>query len=133
MNSTNKCFVENVKQQVKVRKYNVDTEELKYLLRTSKQKSKLSCKEISVILNKPKTLIEHWFRKDNCFAIPDEDIWYQLKDLLQIKTDKFDESITTFVWKDGVYEKAERCYWDYGICPTITCSDEIKVIISSRE
>lgn len=97
MNSTNKCFVENVKQQVKVRKYNVDTEELKYLLRTSKQKSKLSCKEISVILNKPKTLVEHWFRKDNCFAIPDEDIWYQLKDLLQIKTDKFDESITTFV------------------------------------
>ena len=126
--NTNKCFVVNVKQPVKIRKFDVDTDKLKQLLRQQKQQIGLSCKKISEILNKPKTLVEHWFRNDNCFAIPDEDVWFQLKELLQIDTDEFDKSIMTFEYRDGVYEKSERCYMDYGICPTLTCSDEIKII-----
>ena len=128
--NTNKCFVVNVKQPVKIRKFDVDTEKLKQLLKQQKQKIGLSCKKISEILNKPKTLVEHWFRTDNYFAIPDEDIWFQLKDLLEIDNDEFDESIMTFEYREGVYEKSERCYKDNGICPTLTCSDEIKIIVS---
>ena len=116
-----------------MRKFEVDIEKLKNLLRISKQNAKLSCNQISNLLNKTKTLIEHWFRNDSCFAIPDEDVWYELKLLLNITTDEFDESVMTFEYRDGVYEKSERCYWDYGICPTITCSDEIKIIVSNRE
>lgn len=91
----------------------------------------LSNKEIALSLNKPITLVAHWFRNDNCFSIPDEDIWISLKELLNIETDEFDESIMTFELRDGVYEKAERCYYDYGIAPTLTTvnTDE-KIIIT---
>jgi hypothetical protein len=121
-----------VPQTVKVRKYNIDIEKLKQLLRTSKQQSKLSNKQISEKLNKPLTLVEHWFRKDDCFSIPEEDIWIQLKELLLITTKEFDESIMTFEYRDGVYEKAERCYYDYGIAPTLTTvnTDE-KIILTN--
>lgn len=121
-----------VPQTVKVRKYNIDIEKLKQLLRTSKQQSKLSNKQISEKLNKPLTLVEHWFRKDDCFSIPDEDIWIQLKELLLITTKEFDESIMTFEYRDGVYEKSERCYYDYGIAPTLTTvnTDE-KIILTN--
>jgi len=51
-------------------------------------------------LNLPKTKVEHWFRKDNCFAIPEENIWFKLKDFLEIKTDEFDKSITEFEIRD---------------------------------
>ena len=82
--NTNKCFVVNIPQIVTTRKYKVDIDSLKILLRNSKKASKLSCKQISEILNKPVTLVEHWFRTDSCFAIPDDDIWMDLKKILQI-------------------------------------------------
>lgn len=113
---------------VKIRKFDVDIEKLKIILRHHKQKTGLSCKKISETLDKPKTLVEHWFRNDGCFSIPEEDVWFQLKEILKIETDEFDQSITTFEYRDGVYEKAERCYMDYGIAPTLTCSDEVKII-----
>src|SRR5574344_1993270 len=109
-----------IQQKVKVRKYKVDIISLQTLLRASKKKTKLSNKQISESLAYPLTLVEHWFRTDNCFSIPDESIWFKLKELLQIKTDKFDLPIIDFEYKDGVYEKSNRYYFEDGIAPTIT-------------
>jgi hypothetical protein len=44
----------------------------------------------------PQTKVEHWFRLDDSFAIPDEDIQFKLKELLEINTSEFDKSITEF-------------------------------------
>ena len=60
---------------VKVRKYDVDTEKLKQLLCDSRKKNNLSVKQISKIMNLPLTLVQHWFRTDKCFAIPDAEYW----------------------------------------------------------
>lgn len=102
---------------VMVRKYDVDIENLKKVLREHKNYSN---KEIAEKLNVTLTQAEHWFRQDEYFAIPDADIWFKLKNLLNITTDEFDESITTFEVKDGVYDKANRCYHIDGIAPTLT-------------
>ncbi|HHT97480.1 MAG TPA: hypothetical protein GXZ90_06270 [Clostridiales bacterium] len=123
----------DIPQQVKIRKYEIDTESLKVLLRCSKKQSKISNRQIAEKLNKPMTLVEHWFRKDNCFSIPDEDIWYQLKELLSITTTEFDKAITTFEIREGVYEKSNRCYLEEGIAPTITsASADEKIIVKDR-
>lgn len=120
----------DIPQQVKIRRYEVDIDKLKSVLRENKKQSKLSNKHIAETLNKPITLVEHWFRTDNCFSIPDEDIWYQLKDLLHIETEEFDESIMTFETREGVFEKSNRCYFEDGIAPTIiAASADEKIII----
>lgn len=63
-------------------------------------------------------MVEHWFRTDNCFSIPDEDVWYQLKELLNITINDFDES--------------NRCYFEEGIAPTITsASADEKIIVGA--
>lgn len=108
---------EDVIFPVMVRKYDVDVENLKKLLREHKNYSN---KEIAERLNVTLTQVEHWFRQDEYFAIPDADIWFELKNLLNITTNEFDESITTFEVKDGVYDKANRCYHIDGIAPTLT-------------
>lgn len=121
LTSTNKIIREIIPQQVRVRKYEVDIENLKSTLRDNKLKSKLTNKQISEILNQPLTLVEHWFRGDNCFSIPSEDIWFDLKKLLNIQTDEFDKSIMEFEIRDGVFDKANRVYDSNGIAPTLTC------------
>lgn len=123
-----------IPQIVKIRKYSVDIESLKKQLIDAKKRIKITNKQISYLLNKPITLVEHWFRKDNCFSIPDEDVWYQLKELLNINTEEFDKGITEFIYKKGEYEKSERCYLDIGIAPTLTTvnTDE-KIIITDDE
>jgi len=104
--SDNKSYVE-VETEVTVRKYPVDIENLKKCLRSHKM---ISTDVIAEKLNKPKTLVEHWFRQDKCFAIPDADIWYQLKELLNIETTEFDESITTFEIQPGKFDMGNRIY-----------------------
>lgn len=116
----------DIPQPVKIRKYQVDIKGLQELLRNHKN---MSNKQISNELNVKKTTVDHWFRTDNCFSIPDAEIWYKLKELLNIQTDKFDKSIMDFEYKIGVYEKSERCYFIDGLSPTITCSDDIKIIV----
>ena len=116
----------NIPQQVSIRKYAVDTDKLKTCLREHK---KFSNKAIAEKLNKPLTLVEHWFRKDNSFSIPDADIWHELKELLEIQTDEFDLPITEFIEQDGVYEKANRCYMTDGIAPTITSASADEKIV----
>lgn len=125
----------DITQKVKVRKYEVDVEKLKKTLREHKNYTN---QEIANYLEVPATKVEHWFRQDKHFAIPDPEIWFKLKDLLKIDTDEFDKSIMEFEEKDNVYEKFNRCYLDSGIAPTLTHqSRNEKVIVedfyASRE
>lgn len=127
---TNKVIKVEVPQLVRVRKYEVDVESLKEKLREGKANAGLTNKMIAETLNKPLTLVEHWFRKDNSFAIPDPDVWFELKSLLNINTTIFDESITTFIEKEGVYEKSNRMYLEEGVSPTLTCGANEKIIVN---
>lgn len=117
----------NIPQTVSVRKYDIDIKKLKTVLRESK---KITNREIATKLNVPQTKVEHWFRSDSSFSIPDKDVWYDLKKLLNIDTTEFDEAITTFEERDGVYEKSNRCYLDAGISPTITSASADEKIIT---
>ena len=118
-----------IPQIVSVIKFQVNTKSLCELLRKSKAQTGKTNFQISKQLNVPLTTVEHWFRNDKCFAIPDAEIWFKLKELLNITTDDFDKSIMTFEKKVGVYEKSNRVYDPEGIAPTITSTDaDIKII-----
>jgi hypothetical protein len=65
---------------------------------------------MSLELNKPKTLVEHWFRNDTSFAIPSEDIRFELKNILNIDTNEFDKQITEFEIRDSKFDMANRVY-----------------------
>lgn len=119
-------------QLVRVRKYEVDTPKLQSVLKVQKQILKLTIREISNKLGVTKTTVEHWFRTDSCFSIPDKDIWFDLKQLLQIETDEFDQSITEFITKHGVFEKSGRIYDENGLSPTLTTSMNEKILIWNK-
>ena len=125
---SNKIDMVEIPQKVKVRKYEVDIGKLKNVLRSHKN---ISNKLIAESLNKPLTLVEHWFREDDCFSIPDADVWFSLKELLNIETNEFDEAITTFEEKDNIYEKSNRFYYDTGLAPTITSTSANEKIIET--
>lgn len=130
MLSENEIIMIDVPQEVRVRKYEVDISNLQILLRQAKKDQKITNKQIAEQLDIPLTKVEHWFRTDNCFAIPDENLWFDLKELLGITDDSFDKSIMTFEVREGIYEKSNRCYYEEGIAPTLTCAcgDE-KIIV----
>lgn len=119
----------DIPQIVKVRKHDVNIEKLKQTLKNHK---KLNIKEIAKQLDKPITTVEHWFRADDCFSIPDADIWFELKKLLGIKTDEFDLPITEFERREGVFEKSNRYYFDTGLSPTLTSSSADEKIICTK-
>ncbi|MGN4675188.1 DNA cytosine methyltransferase [Bacillus cereus group sp. MYBK225-1] len=110
----------NIEMPVTVRKYEVDIDGLKMLLKESKVNSGKSIKQISDELEAKKTTVEHWFRNDQCFSIPDADIWFRLKKVLNIENNAFDASITEFIEKPNEYEKAGRVYHVDGLAPTLT-------------
>lgn len=118
--NTNKIIRTVIPQQVRIRKFEVNIDELQQILREYKKTSNLTNKQIAENLNQPLTLVEHWFRTDKSFAIPNEDIWFDLKQLLNIDINKFDKSIITFEIRDGVYDKSNRVYDTNGIAPTLT-------------
>ncbi len=128
LEETNKIIKLNIPQIVKLRKYPVDIEKLKTILKDSKKVIGLSNKQISKILHQPLTKVEHWFRSDKCFSIPDSEIWQELKEILNIITNEFDKSITTFIEVEGKFEKANRVYLTNGIAPTITTLDGEKIL-----
>ena len=123
-NTEPKILEHKMHQNVKVRKYDVDIDELKKALKDAKNKIGLTIKEIAHKLSINKTTVEHWFRSDNCFSIPDENIWLDLKKLLDITTDKFDKSIMEFEIKPNEYDMSNRVYGANGISPTLTASGE---------
>ncbi|MGH1008618.1 DNA (cytosine-5-)-methyltransferase [Bacillus cereus] len=122
----------NIEIPVIVRKYEVDIENLKCLLKDSKENIKKSIKQIADELEMKKTTVEHWFRQDKCFSIPDADIWFELKKVLNIDTDNFDECITEFIEKPNEYEKAGRVYHADGIAPTLTRASADEKIIENK-
>lgn len=130
--NSDKLIKVEVPQTVNVRKYEVDIDALQKLLRDAKSKSSFTNKDIAEKLDQSLTTVEHWFRTDECFSIPSPDVWMSLKELLNITTDDFDESITTFEERLGVFEKSNRCYLENGIFPTITCGQNEKIIVSEN-
>lgn len=125
----------DIPQTVKVRKYEVDCERLCNLLREHKKLAGKSNKAIAVSLDVPVTKVEHWFRTDSCFAVPDAEVWEPLKTELAITTTEFDEAITVFEERPGVYEKSERCYFVDGIAPTLTSTSagNEKIIVEGNK
>ena len=116
-----------IPQVVRVRKYTCDIEKFQELLRESKRKSGLTNKDIAKKFNRPQTEVEHWFRTDKYFNVPDAEIWDKLKDFLNIETTEYDAFVTVFEEREGVFEKADRCYDVNGKMSTLmtTQSDNI--------
>lgn len=121
-----------IPQKVRVRKFEVDVEKLKQTLKYHKNKSGYSNKQISEVLGQPKTLVDHWFRYDNSFSIPNEELWMKLKEILKIETDEFDRSIMSFEVRDGIYDKSNRVYDTNGISPTTLARTDNAKIINNR-
>ena len=103
--------------EVTVRKYKVDIPKLQTLLKKHKN---ISNQEIANKLDIKKTTVDHWFRTDSCFSIPDPKDWLPLKELLSINDDSFDESIMTFITKENNYDKSNRIYNGKKPSPTLT-------------
>jgi len=118
--TSTKCEKVEISRPVLKRKHDADISKLKKLLRESRKRSPYSTQDIADHFKLPKTHVEHWFRRDNSFAIPNAQLWFELKDLLEIEDDSFDVFITEFEVIEGVYEKSKRAYLDHGLAPTIT-------------
>ena len=106
--------------KVKVRKHYINKKELATFLREKKQNVGLTNKEIANQCNAPITLVEHWFRLDNSFSIPDAEIWEALKQCLHITEIAYDKAITEFEIKNNVFDMASRIYNINGKHPTLT-------------
>lgn len=117
-----------IPQIVKIRKNEVNKEELQQLLRAHKKRVGLTNNDIASKLNVPLTKVSHWFRTDSYFAIPEDNIWFNLKELLQIDTKEFDNSIMEFEYKEGTFEQTQRYYSTDGLSPTITTLGDINII-----
>ena len=117
-----KCEQVEIARPVVKRKHDCDIGELKKTLRDARKKSGYTMNEIADHFGLPKTHVEHWFRRDNSFAIPNAEYWYELKEYLDIQTNGFDAFVTEFEVLDGVYEKNKRAYLEHGLAPTITSS-----------
>lgn len=88
-------YVRKDAKPTKKRVYDVDKTKLRLLLR--KHKGNYSLNDISMALKVSKCCVDHWFASNDAkFTIPYADKWYELKKLLNIETNEFDESITTF-------------------------------------
>jgi len=120
-------------EEVKVRKHEVNISGLQHLLREMKKESGKTNKQIAEETNMPVTKAEHWFRTDSSFAIPGDNIWLKLKEVLGIKTDVFDKEVMEFEYRDGVYETKQRVYSENGKSPTITASNTEQYIETKKE
>ena len=85
-------------EQVKIRKHEVDIVGLQQCILSHYDKCGMSKKEIAEVLNDKYSTVEHYFRNlgSEYFAIPSDEHWPQLKEILDIKTDKYDKSIMEF-------------------------------------
>ena len=99
-------------EKVKVRKHEVDIPKLQKCILDHFDKSSLNKKEIAKKLKDKYSTVEHYFRKvgSDFFAIPSEEHWPKLKEILGITTNEFDKSIMEFEIRDGVYESTQRVY-----------------------
>lgn len=117
----------DIPEIVKIRKHDCDIVEFQKFLKSHKN---MPIKKIAQELNLKKTEVEHWFRSDKYFSIPNSDKWYELKKLLKIECNLFDAFVMEFIEKYGVHEQSNRVYDINGISPTITSTNaDIKIII----
>ena len=113
----NKILMSKSDFKVKVRKNYIDKKELAFFLRSYKTKT---ISEISNFCNAPKTMVEHWFRMDSSFSIPDAEYWFKLKEFLKIEDCKYDKAVTEFELKNNSFDMAKRIYHIDGKHPTLT-------------
>lgn len=113
----NKILMSKSDFKVKVRKNYIDKKELALFLRSYKTKT---ISEISNFCNAPKTMVEHWFRMDSSFSIPDAEYWFKLKEFLKIEDCKYDKAVTEFELKNNSFDMAKRIYHIDGKHPTLT-------------
>lgn len=116
-------------EKVKVRKHKVDIKSLQHWLKIYKNNSKKTIKQIALECEVPVTKVEHWFRTDNSFSIPSEDIWYKLKKVISFDISTFDKCITEFEIRDGKFDMADRVYNPNFKAPTVVASNVSKVLI----
>jgi DNA (cytosine-5)-methyltransferase 3A len=122
----NAIITHTLEKMVSVRKHEVNIPKLQKVLKAHKK----PLKEIAEYLDISITKVEHWFRTDKYFAIPDSMYWKELKSYLGILTEEFDDSIMEFEEKEGVYEKSNRVYDEDGIAPTLTqTSSDEKILV----
>lgn len=124
----NQLVVINIPQIVKKRVYEVDIKRLQKILREKKKEKKLTINFISKELGVSKTKVEHFFRTDKYFDIPDSKSWIKLSELLNINDSELDKQITEFEVVDGNFEKSERHYFEDGLAPTILAGVNDKII-----
>ena len=103
--------------KVSVRKNYIAKKELGLFLREHKNKT---ISQIAEFTQAPKTMVEHWFRLDNSFSIPQVEYWVKLKECLNIENDKYDRAITEFEIKNNTFDMAKRIYHIDGKHPTLT-------------
>ena len=113
----NKILMSKSDFKVSVRKNYIDKKELALFLRNHKTKT---INEIAVFCDAPKTMVEHWFRMDGSFSIPDVEYWYKLKECLSIEDCKYDKAVTEFEIKNNSFDMAKRIYHIDGKHPTLT-------------
>ena len=120
-----------IKEQVKVRKHEVNVPSLQTCLLHHYKKKGKSIKEIALALEMDYSKVEHWFRGmgSKSFSIPDPEIWFDLKDYLGIETIEFDKPITEFEIRDGKFDMADRVYDPGYKAPTVMASAVSKVAI----
>ena len=103
--------------KVKVRKNFIEKLDLARYLKSYKNKS---LREVAEYCNAPKTMVEHWFRLDSSFSIPQEEYWFKLKECLNITDTTYDKSVMEFEIKDNTFDMAKRVYHIDGKHPTLT-------------
>ena len=84
----------DISRRVYVRKHKADLTKLQQLLQESRKKCLLSDSQIANVLRKPVETVKCWFCSGDEFLVPEPDIWPKLKELLQIKTDEYDLTVT---------------------------------------
>lgn len=104
----------HAKRNFEERKYDFDKEALVKLLRTHKEKSKVSGAEISRQLNLSYPVVSSWFtpKAKKSYGKTFAEHWFKLKEILQITTTEFDKAITTYEKaqdQDSLYCKLVYC------------------------
>lgn len=86
-------------QYITKRKYDFDKIEFQKFLKEHKDKNKITHKEIYTALNIPKHYVYDWFGKPEKFYPAEKfiDNWGKLKEILKIKTNKYDKPLTEFI------------------------------------
>lgn len=128
----NEIVTYDIPQKVRKRVYDIDKNKLGDFLRLAKMEIKKTNFAIAKELNMPITQVEHYFRKDSSFSIPDDSIWPALKKVLKITSDEWDKAIMTFKEVESVYEKSNRVYDSNGIAPTITSASADEKIVEPK-